>query len=141
VTAFSRRPRRPDDLFAKRRWRAPAHQLRLVEVLGGGVPDRVWDLIGPVGGACQRLGQGRRSSLGFAEAVATPVDDRLGAYVCAQWKSGKNSVVWRELLLGLLGLQGDGRIPERGWLRWAMIGFYAALAIVIGSLLLGFALS
>jgi hypothetical protein len=42
-------------------------QLRLVEVLGGGVPDRVGDLIGPVGGARQRLGQGQRNSLGLAE--------------------------------------------------------------------------
>jgi hypothetical protein len=36
-------------------------------VLGGGVPDRVGHLIGPVGQAGQRLGQVERGALGFAE--------------------------------------------------------------------------
>ena len=37
----------------------------------------------------------------------------------------------RQLLLGLLGYPGDGDVPRRGWLRWAMIGTYGLIAIVV----------
>jgi hypothetical protein len=36
--------------------------------------------------------------------------------------------IWRQLLLGLLGYPGDGDIPRRGWLRWAMIATYGLIA-------------
>ena len=39
--------------------------------------------------------------------------------------------IWRQLLLGLLGYPGDGDIPRRGWLRWAIIGTYGLIAIVV----------
>jgi hypothetical protein len=39
--------------------------------------------------------------------------------------------VLRELLLGLFGFPGDGALPETGWLRWAMIGSYVAIGVVI----------
>jgi hypothetical protein len=42
-------------------------ELRLVEVLGGGVPDRVGHLVGPVGETRQRLGEVERGAFGFAE--------------------------------------------------------------------------
>src|SRR3954469_4932452 len=41
-------------------------ELRLVEVLGGGVPDRVGHRVGPIREAAQGLGQGERGALGFA---------------------------------------------------------------------------
>jgi hypothetical protein len=38
---------------------------------------------------------------------------------------------WRQLLLGLLGYPGDGEIPTRGSMRWAMIGAYGAIAVFV----------
>ncbi|HEX7297655.1 MAG TPA: hypothetical protein VF257_01530 [Solirubrobacteraceae bacterium] len=38
--------------------------------------------------------------------------------------------IWRQLLLGLLGYPGEGNIPSRGWLRWAMIATYGLIAVV-----------
>jgi Mg/Co/Ni transporter MgtE len=48
----------------------------------------------------------------------------------------------RELFVGLLlGSQGDGRVPAQGWLRWATLGFYVALALVVALLIAAIALS
>jgi hypothetical protein len=44
--------------------------------------------------------------------------------------------MWRQLFLGLLGYPGDGKLPERGWLRWATIALYGALFLVIGGIAL-----
>lgn len=43
----------------------------------------------------------------------------------------KRVPIWRQLLLGVLGYPGDGDIPRRGWLRWATIGTYALIAVVV----------
>jgi hypothetical protein len=39
--------------------------------------------------------------------------------------------IWRQLLLGLLGYPSHGDLPKRGWLRWAMIGTYGLIAVVL----------
>jgi hypothetical protein len=36
----------------------------------------------------------------------------------------------RQVFLGGLGLPGDKLLPARGWLRWAAVAFYGALALV-----------
>lgn len=36
--------------------------------------------------------------------------------------------------MSLLGYRGDGEIPTQGWLRWATVGFYVAVAVVVAGL-------
>jgi hypothetical protein len=36
----------------------------------------------------------------------------------------------RQVFLGDLGLPGDDLLPARGWLRWAALAFYGAVALV-----------
>jgi hypothetical protein len=36
---------------------------------------------------------------------------------------------------------GDGRLPPQGWLRWAAIGFYVALALVVALLIVAITLT
>jgi hypothetical protein len=37
----------------------------------------------------------------------------------------------RQVFLGGLGLPGDELLPGRGWLRWAALAFYGAVAAVV----------
>jgi hypothetical protein len=42
-------------------------------------------------------------------------------------------------MLGALGLPGDDLLAGRGRLRWATIGFWAALAVIVVALVIALA--
>jgi hypothetical protein len=42
----------------------------------------------------------------------------------------------RQVMLGALGLPGDDLLAGRGRLRWATIGFWAALAVIVVALVI-----